>query len=168
MLKRLFGWTTVIAAFILVGFALHANAQMGGPEGDAPRVLAMRNTPHIVRIAKLPQEPEFSGYDEKGEPIQLDLGYAYREISAGWMPFWAREDQGFVMFAGAGETASVAAMTDIDRAAIVKALGNDPTASYSFPILSHLWGWLSVAAMLLLTWFNLWREARRKDRAGIM
>jgi hypothetical protein len=167
-LSRLIGWAVSLVIVGAVGLALYTAAQLYVPEGRAPRGMMPTNAPHIALVATLPRIPEFSGYDDKGEPIDLDLGYSYREVSALWMPFLAFEDQGFVMYSGTADAISIAPLTDIDRAAIVKAAGNDPTQRYSFPTYVHTWGWLSVIALVLVTWFMIKRAEWKRDKAGIM
>ena len=165
---RAIGWIVTVAIAGAVGLALYAAAQLYAPEGRAPRGFALTNAPHIALVATMPRTPEFSGYDDKGEPIQLDLGYSYREVSALWMPFAAFEDQGFVMYAGKGDNISIAPVNDIDRAAIVKIAGEDLTKSYSFPIYAYVWGWLSVLALVFITWLMVKRAEWKRDKAGIM
>jgi hypothetical protein len=167
-IARLTGWFVTLAILGAVGIMLYAAAQLYVPERRAPRAFALTNAPHITLIATMPQTPEFSGYDDKGEPIQLDLGYSYREISALWMPFIAFEDQGFVLFARSGVNTSVAPVTDIDRAAIAKVTGTDLTKTYSFPYYAHMWGWLSVVALAFATWLMVKRAEWKRDKAGIM
>jgi hypothetical protein len=99
-IARLIGWIITLVILGAVGLALYTAAQIYVPEGHAPRRMVLTNAPHITLVATMPRTPEFSGYDDKGETIQLDLGYSYREMSALWMPFAAFEDQGFVMYAG--------------------------------------------------------------------
>ena len=165
---RLIGWAATVVILGAVGFVLYVAAQLYVPEQRAPRSFALTNAPHITLVATMPQTPEFSGYDDKGEPIQLDLGYSYREISALWMPFVAFEDQGFVLFSGSGANTSVAQLTDIDRAAMIKVVGSDLTKTYSFPYYAHMWGWLSVLALAFVTWLMVKRAERKRDKAGIM
>ncbi len=167
-IARAIGWAVTLAIFGAVGLALYAAAQLYVPEGRAPRGFALTNAPHIALIATMPRTPEFSGYDDKGEPIQLDLGYAYREISALWMPFVAFEDQGFVMFSGTGDAISIAPVNDVDRAAMVKAVGSDLTKNYRFPYYAHVWGWMSVLALVFVTWLMVKRAEWKRDKAGIM
>jgi hypothetical protein len=166
--SRLTGWAVSLVIVGAVGLALYAAAQIYVPEGRAPRGMMLTNAPHITLVATLPRTPEFSGYDDKGEPIQLDLGYSYREVSALWMPFIAFEDQDYVLFSGSGDAISIAPLTDIDRAAIVKVAGSDPTTSYRFPTFAHVWGWLSVLALALVTSLMLKRAEWKRDKAGIM
>ena len=160
----------IVTAIILgaVGLALYTAAQLYVPEGRAPRAFALTNAPHIALVATLPRTPEFSGYDDKGEPIQLDLGYSYREVSALWMPFAAFKDEGFVLYSGSGDAISIAPITDVDRAAIVKVAGKDLTKSYSFPIYAHVWGWLSLLTLVFITWLMVKRAEWKRDKAGIM
>ena len=165
---RLIGWAVTVVILGAVGFVLYVAAQLYVPEQRAPRSFALINAPHITLVATMPQTPEFSGYDDKGEPIQLDLGYSYREISALWMPFVAFEDQGFVLFSGSGANISIAPLTDIDRAAMTKVVGSDLTKTYSFPYYAHMWGWLSVLALAFVTWLMVKRAERKRDKAGIM
>ena len=165
---RLIGWAATVVILGAVGFVLYVAAQLYVPEQRAPRSFALTNAPHITLVATMPQTPEFSGYDDKGEPIQLDLGYSYREISALWMPFVAFEDQGFVLFSGSGANISIAPLTDIDRAAMTKVVGSDLTKTYSFPYYAHMWGWLSVLALAFVTWLMVKRAERKRDKAGIM
>jgi NADH:ubiquinone oxidoreductase subunit 6 (subunit J) len=162
------GWTVTLAILGAVGLALHAAAQLYTPDGRAPRTMVLTNAPHIALVATLPRTPEFSGYDDKGEPIQLDLGYSYREISALWMPFAAFADHGLVLFSGSGETISIAPVTDIDRAAITKVAGSDLTTRYSFPYYAHIWGWLSVLVLAVVTWLLVKRAEWKRAKAGIM
>jgi hypothetical protein len=165
---RLIGWIITLAVLGAVGFVLYMASIFYVPERRAPRPFVLMNAPHITLIATMPQTPEFSGYDDKGEPIQLDLGYSYREISALWMPFAAFEDQGFVMFAGSGDNISIAPVNDIDRAAIRKVTGTDLIKSYSFPYYAHVWGWLLVLALVFTTWLMVKRAEWKRDKAGIM
>ena len=165
---RLIGWIISLAIVSAVGFTLYIAAQLYVPEGRAPRAMVLTNAPHIALVATMPRTPEFSGYDDKGEPIQLDLGYSYREMSALWMPFAAFKDQGFVMYAGTGDNISIAPVNDVDRAAIVKVAGSDLTKSYSFPYYAHIWGWLSVLAAVFVTWLMVKRAEWKRDAAGIM
>ena len=165
---RFGGWLVTLVILGIVGLALYAAAQRYVPEGRAPRTFALTNAPHIALVATLPRTPEFSGYDDKGEPIQLDLGYSYREISALWMPFIGSEDQGFVLYSGRGDTISIAPVTDFDRATIAKMAGRDLTKSYSFPIYAHIWGWLSIVGLMCVTWLITKRAERKRDKAGIM
>ncbi len=167
-IARLIGWFITLAILGVVGLALYAASIFYVPERRAPRPFVLMNAPHITLIATMPQTPEFSGYDDKGEPIQLDLGYSYREISALWMPFVAFEDQGLVLFSGSGLNTSVAPLTDIDRAAMTKAVGADLTKTYSFPYYAHMWGWLSVLALVFVTWLMVKRAEWKRDKAGIM
>jgi hypothetical protein len=168
IIARLIGWLVSIAIFGAVGLALYAASRLYVPEGRAPRDMMLTNAPHIALVATLPRTPEFGGYDSKGEPIQLDLGYSYREISALWMPFTAFKDQGFVLYAGTGDAISVAPVTDVDRDAMVKSVGRDLITTYSFPYYAHVWGWLSVLALVLATWLMIKRAERKRDREGIM
>ena len=167
-IARLGGWVITLGILAAVALALYTAAQLYVPEGQTPRRLVLMNSPHITRVATLPRTPEFSGYDDKGEPVQLDLGYSYREMSALWMPFAAFEDQGFVLYAGAGDNISISPITDVDRAAIIKAAGIDLTASYRFPYYTHVWGWLSVLAAVFVTWLMVKRAEWKRDAAGIM
>ena len=167
-IARLGGWLVTRVTLGVVGLALYAAALHFVPEGRAPRAFALTNAPHIALVATLPRTPEFSGYDDNGEPIQLDLGYSYREISALWMPFVGFEDQGFILYSGRGDNVSIAPLTDIDRAAMIKMAGRDPTKSYSFPIYAHIWGWLSILGLLCVTWLIIKRAERKRDKAGIM
>lgn len=165
---RLIGWFVTAVILGAVGLALYAAAQLYVPEGRAPRAFALTNAPHIALVAALPRTPEFSGYDDKGEPIQLDLGYSYREISALWMPFAAFEDQGFVMYSGSGDAISIAPVTDVDRAAITKLAGSDLTQRYTFPIYAHVWGWLSILGLAFMTWLTIKRAEWKRDKEGVM
>ncbi len=165
---RFGGWLVTLVILGVVGLALYAAAQRYVPEGRAPRGFALTNAPHIVLVATLPRTPEFSGYDDKGEPIQLDLGYSYREISALWMPFIGSEDQGFVLYSERGDNVSIAPLTDVDRSAMTKMAGRDPTKSYSFPIYAHIWGWLSIVGLVCVTWLMIKRAERKRAKAGIM
>ncbi len=167
-IARLIGWIVTLAIFGAVGLALYVASQLYVPDRRTPRPFLVINAPHITLVATMPQTPEFSGYDDKGEPIQLDLGYSYREISALWMPFAAFEDQGFVLFAGSGANISIAPVTDIDRAAMTKVVGSDLTKTYSFPYYAHIWGWLSVLALAFVTWLMVKRAEWKRDKAGIM
>jgi hypothetical protein len=167
-IARLIGWivTTIIVGAL--GLAIYAAAQLYVPEGRAPRTYALTNAPHIALVARMPRTPEFSGYDDKGEPIQLDLGYSYREISALWMPFAAFKDQGMILYSGTGDNISIAPLSDVDRAAIVKVVGTDLTKSYRFPIYEHIWGWLSILGLGFMTWLTIKRAEWKRDKAGIM
>lgn len=167
-IARFIGWVITLAILGAVGLALYMAAQIYVPEHDSPRRMALTNAPHITLVATMPRTPEFSGYDDKGETIQLDLGYSYREMSALWMPFAAFEDQGFVMYSGSGDNISIAPVSDIDRAAIIKIAGSDLTKSYSFPIYAHIWGWLFVLALAFVTWLMVKRAEWKRDKAGIM
>ena len=167
-IARLIGWIITVAILGAVGLALYTAAQLYVPEKDAPRRMVLTNTPHITLIATMPRTPEFAGYDDKGETIQLDLGYSYREMSALWMPFAAFEDQGFVMYSRSGDNISIAPVSDVDRAAIIKVAGSDLTKSYSFPYYAHVWGWLSVLALVFVTWLMVKRAEWKRDKAGIM
>lgn len=167
-IARFMGWFVTAVILGAVGLALYAAAQLHGPEGRAPRAFALTNAPHIALVATLPRTPEFSGYDDKGEPIQLDLGYSYREISALWMPFMGFKDQGFVMYSRSGDAISIAPVTDVDRAAIMKLAGRDLTQSYTFPIYAHVWGWLSILGLAFTTWLTVKRAEWKRDKAGIM
>jgi hypothetical protein len=97
-IARFTGWIVTACVVGAAALALYAAAQLYVPDGREPRAFVLTNAPHIALIATMPRTPEFSGYDDKGEPIQLDLGYSYREISALWMPFLVFKDEGFVMF----------------------------------------------------------------------
>jgi hypothetical protein len=165
---RLIGWIITLVILGAVGLALYTAAQIYVPEGHAPRRMVLTNAPHITLVATMPRTPEFSGYDDKGETIQLDLGYSYREMSALWMPFAAFEDQGFVMYSGSGDNISISPVSDIDRAAIIKVAGSDLTKSYSFPYYAHIWGWLSVLALVFVTWLMVKRAEWKRDKEGIM
>jgi hypothetical protein len=167
-IARLIGWFVTAIILGVVGLALYAAAQLYVPEGRAPRAFALTNAPHIALVARLPRTPEFSGYDDKGEPIQLDLGYSYREISALWMPFFAFQDQGFVMYSGGGDAISIAPVTDVDRAEITKVAGIDLTKGYSFPYYAHIWGWLSIVGLAFISWLTIKRAEWKRDKAGIM
>jgi hypothetical protein len=165
---RFIGWLITLAVVGGTGLALYTAAQLYVPEAREPRRMVLMNSPHITLVATLPRTPEFSGYDDKGEPIQLDLGYSYREVSALWMPFAAFEDQGLVLFSGTGDNISIAPVTDVDRAAIIKATGSDLTKAYSLPIYAHFWGWLSVMSLVFVTWLMVKRAEWKRDKAGIM
>lgn len=167
-IARLIGWMVTIAVIGATGLVLYAAAQLYVPEDRPPRTMMLTNAPYITRVATLPRTPEFSGYDTNGEPVQLDLGYSYREMSALWMPFLAWEDQGLVLYAANADRISIAPVTDIDRAAMIKATGTDPAAGYSFPTYAHVWGWLLVVAAALATWLLVKRAEWRRDKAGIM
>jgi hypothetical protein len=167
-IARLGGWLVTLVTLGVVGLALYAAAQHFVPEGRAPRAFALTNAPHIALVAALPRTPEFSGYDDNGEPIELDLGYSYREISALWMPFVGFEDQGFILYSRRGDNVSIAPLTDVDRSAMTKMAGRDLTKSYSFPIYAHIWGWLSILGLLCVTWLIIKRVGRKRDKAGIM
>ena len=84
------------------------------------------------------------------------------------MPFAAFEDQGFVMYSRSGDNISIAPVSDVDRAAIIKVAGSDLTKSYSFPYYAHVWGWLSVLALVFVTWLMVKRAEWKRDKAGIM
>ncbi len=165
---RLIGWIITLAVVGGTGLALYTAAQLYVPDGQAPRRMVLTNSPHIALVATMPRTPEFSGYDDKGETIQLDLGYSYREMSALWMPFAAFEDQGFVMYSGSGDNISISPVSDVDRAAIIKVAGSDLTKSYSFPYYAHVWGWLSVLALVFVTWLMVKRAEWKRDKEGIM
>jgi hypothetical protein len=165
----LIGWVVTVAILSGAGFALYTAAQLYVPEpGAPPRRLVLMNSPHIALVATLPRTPEFSGYDDNGEPVQLDLGYSYREMSALWMPFAAFEDEGHILFSKSGGEISISPITDVDRAAIIKVAGIDPTESYRFPLYAHIWGWLSVLAAVFATWLMVKRAEWKRDKAGIM
>ena len=167
-IARFIGWIITLAILGAVGLALYTAAQLYVPERDAPRRMVLTNAPHIALVATLPRTPEFSGYDDKGEPVQLDLGYSYREMSGLWMPFAAFEDQGHILFSRSGEKISISPITDVDRAAIINVAGSDLTKSYSFPLYAHIWGWLSVFAAVLATWLIAKRAEWQRDKEGIM
>lgn len=167
-IARLIGWLVTAAILAAVGIALYAAAQLYPPGARPPRTMMLTSAPHIALVATLPRTPEFSGYDSKGEPIQLDLGYSYREVSALWMPFWASTDQGIVLYGGNGGPVSITPVTDIDRAAMVKASGVDLVEGYRFPFYEHLWGWLSLVGLALATWLMVRRTQWKRDKAGIM
>jgi hypothetical protein len=168
IIARLIGWITTIVVVGAVGLALYMAAQLYVPERDAPRRMVLMNSPHIALVATLPRTPEFSGYDDKGEPVQLDLGYSYREMSALWMPFAGFEDQGYILFSRSGDKISISPITDVDRAAIIKVAGSDLTKNYSFPYYAHVWGWLSVLTAVFVTWLMVKRAEWKRDKEGIM
>lgn len=135
-------------------------------EASPARRSALTDAPGIIRIADLPDDPAFAAYGPAGE-VQLDLGYAYREISVFWMPIWAYPTGGMVLYAGSGETLALAPVGAAELARIEALTGTDHSG-YVFPLWQHLWGWAPLAA-LGLGWRLLHRrEQRRRDAMGLI
>lgn len=129
----------------------------------------MENRPEVALVADLPDDAGFEGYSMDRGSVQLDLGWSYREVSALWMPFWAYEDQGMVLFSqnpdGSYMLAPVTA-AELDR--VKQVTGRDHGREYAFPRAAHLWGWLPMMGIL---GFILWlrrREAKQREALGVI
>lgn len=129
----------------------------------------MENRPHVALVADLPDDAGFEGYSVDRGSVKLDLGWSYREVSALWMPFWAYEDQGLVLFSQNPDGSyMLAPVTPEELDKVRQVTGHDPVQAYSFALASHLWGWLP---MLALAGFIVWlrrREARQREALGVI
>lgn len=110
-------------------------------------------------VEDLPNDPRFEAFGVDGRLAPLDVGYAYREIRILWMPFFAWSEGGFVFFSrtDTGQY-SIAPAHEIEFMRVTRAIGHDPREGYSFNMLAHMWGWLSLIPLAFA-----WRRYRRWD-----
>lgn len=151
--------------FVLVTIVT-AQLSTAAAEATPARRSALTDAPGIELVADLPDDPAFAGYGPKGE-VQLDLGYAYREISVFWMPLWAYKTDGLVMFAGEGADLALSPVNDAVLAQIKDATGIDHSG-YRFPFWEHLWGWLPIVGLGLLWMMRRRAALRREAELGLM
>ncbi|MBB5685793.1 hypothetical protein [Sphingobium boeckii] len=130
---------------------------------------AMSNTPEVVLVAELPDDPRFEAYGADGRSVALDLGWSYREFSAFWMPFAAWKEAGFVFYARTPEgDLHIAPATRRELASIKALTGRNYETEYRFPYWRHYWGWISVAVLLGYVLWLRRREKARRDADGMM
>lgn len=128
---------------------------------------ALTNSPGIVRVADLPADPMFEGYDPRGREVALDLGYSYREMSLLWMLIWAHAEGGLVLYAGSGDTLAIAPAGDAELARIEALTGTDHAEAYRFPIEAHVWGWLPILGVVGTILLLQWRAGQRREALDI-
>ncbi|MBA3895649.1 MAG: hypothetical protein H0X36_00605 [Sphingomonadaceae bacterium] len=129
---------------------------------------ALTNAPGIELVADLPPDSAFAGYGPDGRPLDLDLGYSYRELSVLWMPIWAEGDGGLVLYSGSGATLAIAPAGETELARIKAVTGIDYAATYRFPLARHLWGWLPILGVIGSILLVQWRGAKRCEALGIV
>jgi hypothetical protein len=72
----------------------------------------------------------------------VDLGFAYKDYSFFYMPFWASPGAGAVIYRQDGDTISYMKVTPIIAAELKADLNRDALTTYHFSPLKHMWGWL--------------------------
>lgn len=151
---------------VAIALAMLSAVPAPAAEATPARRSALTNAPGIELIADLPDDPAFAGYGPSGA-VQLDLGYAYREISVFWMPIWAYPTDGMVLFAGEGANLALAPVDDAVLAQIKAVTGVDHSG-YRFPFWTHLWGWLPLGGLALLWLLRRRAALRREMEMGLM
>lgn len=129
----------------------------------SPHGFWMSNIPRVEKIADIPEAALPEDADKRvrfgslqiptrrpdltSTPSKIMLGYSYRNFETLKLPFAAYEDQGVVMYAESRKLLLVVPLDKEEQAALVKALGHDPIASYKFPWWKFTWGWPFAAAL---------------------
>lgn len=157
---------TILYRYVTIALAMLSAISATAVEATPARRSALTNAPGIDLIADLPDDPAFAGYGPSGE-VQLDLGYAYREISVFWMPIWAYPTDGMVLYAGEGANLALAPVDDAVLAQIKAVTGVDHSG-YRFPYWAHLWGWLPFGVLALLWLLRRRAALRREMEMGLM
>ena len=143
----------------------------------------MTSAPRIAEVAVLPDTPGLAdvrryteigsgmipyegGWTTRAAPIRpsLKLGWTYREISALRMPFWVRDEFGFVTYLEQPSGIEFGILSAAQIGMLEQRLGRRFSQDYSFPWYLHLWGWLPLIG--LMAWTVLWhREANLAEEA---
>jgi hypothetical protein len=147
------------------------------------RPWGMTSVYRIEEIATLPEDARLAPvrrYTEIGSGIfpyvgregppapgtrqPLKLGFAYRELSAFRMPFWASSDFGMVTYYEAPWGRQFAVITPGQKPLLDQLAGAPMTQDRSFRWYLHLWGWLFVLGLAVWTLVKR-REVRAAEDA---
>ncbi|MDO7842530.1 hypothetical protein [Sphingomonas immobilis] len=100
-------------------------------------------------------------------PTDMHFGYSIIETSVLGAPYWARKDDGYVIYYETPTEFVYAPVTD-DYLARVKIPAPKPVSSMSLPWWEYLWGWLFPLALAGWGWFELGAARRRREAEGII
>lgn len=100
-------------------------------------------------------------------PNVMHFGYSIVETSVFGAPYWARKDDGYVIYYETPYEFVYAPVTD-DYLRQVKIPGPKPLSSQWFPWWAHFWGWVFPIALAGWGWFELGAMRRRREAEGLI
>lgn len=97
----------------------------------------------IVQVADLPNGGPFRLNGE-----EFDLGWHQNAYSIAFLPFWASDGDGYVLYNEKGRSVSWKPLTPELVAEIGKMTNRSFPAQYQVPFFSRTWGWMVLAALM--------------------
>jgi hypothetical protein len=97
----------------------------------------------IVQVADLPNDGPF-----KLNGQEYDLGWHQNAYSIAFLPFWASDGDGYVLYNENGQSVSWKALTPELVAEIGKMTNRSYPAQYPVSFVSRTWGWIVLASLI--------------------